>query len=320
MIDVTDLTKRYGPTLAVDRLSFSVAPGRVTGFLGPNGAGKSTTLRVVLGLDRASGGRATVDGRPYRELPVPLRVVGALLDATAVHGGRTAAAHLLGLARSNALPRRRVDEVLDLVGLTVVAGRRIGGFSLGMHQRLGIAAALLGDPAVLLLDEPLNGLDTDGIRWVRTLLRRLAAEGRAVLLSSHLMSEMELVADHVVVIGRGRLIADTTVVDLIERHARAATAETLVRAAPAGAAALRGLLEDAGARVVALDGVAWRVAGPDAATIGELARRHAIALHELTPRMSSLEDAYARLTDATVDHRSGPPAPVAAGVARDGAR
>jgi len=272
---------------------------------------------VVLGLVGASSGRATVDGRPYRELPAPLRVVGALLDATAVHGGRTAAAHLLGLARSNALPRRRVDEVLDQVGLSAVAGRRMGGFSLGMRQRLGIAAALLGDPAALLLDEPLNGLDTEGIRWVRTLLRSLAAEGRTVLLSSHLMGEIELVADHVVVIGRGRLIADTSVADLVGRHARAATAATLVRAAPAGAERLRALLEGAGARVVADPGgpgdpggprgpgAGWQVSGPDAAAIGELARRHGIALHELTPQVSSLEDVYTRLTDASVEHRSG---------------
>jgi ABC-2 type transport system ATP-binding protein len=305
MIEITDLTKRYGTTVAVDGLSFSVVPGRVTGFLGPNGAGKSTTLRVVLGLDTPTAGRATVAGRPYRELPAPLRVVGALLDATAVHGGRTAAAHLLGLARSNGLPRRRVGEVLDLVGLAAVADRRAGGFSLGMHQRLGIAAALLGDPAVLLLDEPLNGLDTEGIRWVRALLRRLAADGRAVLLSSHLMSEMELVADHVVVVGRGRLVADTSVSDLVERHATAATAATLVRAAPDAAGALRAALEAGGAQVAPDPGGGWQVHGPGAAAIGELARRHDIALHELTPRVSSLEDAYTRLTDASVEHRSG---------------
>lgn len=219
MIDVTGLTKRYADgAVAVDGLSFVVEPGRVTGFLGPNGAGKSTTLRVILGLAAPTAGAATVGGRRYADLPEPMRAVGALLDASAVHGGRTAGRHLGGLARAGGIPRSRVDEVLDVTGLTAVAGKRAGGFSLGMRQRLGIAAALLGDPAALILDEPMNGLDTEGIRWIRTLLRALAAEGRCVFLSSHLMSEMELVADHVVVMGRGRLLADGALRDLVPAH------------------------------------------------------------------------------------------------------
>jgi ABC-2 type transport system ATP-binding protein len=217
------LTKRYGATLAVDGLSFQVRPGRVTGFLGPNGAGKSTTMRLILGLDAPTGGRVTVNGRSYRELPAPLWEVGALLDARAVHGGRTAHDHLLWLARSNRIPRRRVEEMLELVGLAPVASRRIRGFSLGMAQRLGIAAALLGDPQVLIFDEPVNGLDTEGIRWIRGLMKGLAAEDRTVLVSSHLMSEMELTADQLIVIGQGRLLADTTMQDLIEGNSQAAT-------------------------------------------------------------------------------------------------
>jgi ABC-2 type transport system ATP-binding protein len=214
MIETTQLTKRYGHKLAVDRLSVQIRPGRVTGFLGPNGAGKSTTMRLILGLDAPTGGSATVNGRPYRQLPAPLREVGALLDTRAVHGGRTAHDHLLCLARSNRIPKRRVGEVMELAGLMQVAGTRVKGFSLGMGQRLGIAAALLGDPGVLILDEPVNGLDTDGIHWIRDLLRGLAGEGRTVLVSSHLMSEMELTADHLIVIGQGRLLADSTVAEL----------------------------------------------------------------------------------------------------------
>src|SRR5579862_2553615 len=215
MIAVQGLTKRYGRTTAVDRLSFEVQPGQVTGFLGPNGSGKSTTMRVIMGLDSATTGQATINGRPYRGLPWPLHEVGALLEAKAIHPGRTAENHLWMLAQTNRIPRRRVDEVLALVGLTEVAHRRAGKFSLGMGQRLGIAAALLGDPGVLLFDEPVNGLDPEGILWVRTLLRHLAAEGRTVFVSSHLMSEMALTADHVVVIGRGRLIADRPVSELV---------------------------------------------------------------------------------------------------------
>src|SRR4051794_5160715 len=215
MIEAHGLTKRYGPTRAVDDLSFTVRPGAVTGFLGPNGAGKSTTMRMALGLDAPTAGAITVAGRRYAELDEPLRTVGALLDARAVHGGRTARHHLLGLARSNRIPDARVGEVLELVGLSAVAERRVGTFSLGMSQRLGIATALLGDPGVLLFDEPVNGLDPEGIHWIRSLMRRLAAEGRTVLVSSHLLSEMAVTADRLLVIGRGRLIADTTVADLV---------------------------------------------------------------------------------------------------------
>src|SRR5690606_9572420 len=227
MIEVVGLTVGYGDKIAVDDLTFTVKPGLVTGFLGPNGAGKSSTMRAILGLEAPRAGAALVNGRPYESLKEPMRQVGALLDASAAHGGRSAAAHLWCLARSNGIARRRVDEVLEQVGLAEVAGRRIAGFSLGMRQRLGIAAALLGDPGVLMFDEPINGLDPEGIRWVRDLMRRMADEGRTVLVSSHLMGEMALTADHVVVIGRGRLIADTAMTELIERFQRG----VLVRAA-----------------------------------------------------------------------------------------
>jgi ABC-2 type transport system ATP-binding protein len=303
MIEASGLTKRYGATLAVDGLSFQVRPGRVTGFLGPNGAGKSTTMRLILGLDAPTGGRVTVNGRSYRELPAPLWEVGALLDARAAHGGRTAHDHLLWLSRSNRIPRRRVGEVLELVGLASVAGRRIRGFSLGMAQRLGIAAALLGDPGVLILDEPVNGLDTEGIRWIRELMRRLAAEGRTVLVSSHLMSEMELTADHLIVIGQGRLLADTAMQDLIERNSQAVT---LVRSP--GWGRLRELLEARGAQVQPDRQGRWRVLGPDTAAVGELAAKHRIALSELTPRRSSLEEVYVQMTDPRVEYRAQRPA------------
>ena len=303
MIEASGLTKRYGDRLAVDGLSFQVKPGRVTGFLGPNGAGKSTTMRLILGLDAPTGGGVTVNGRSYRELPAPLWEVGALLDARAVHGGRTAHDHLLWLARSNRIPRRRVGEVLELVGLAPVAGRRIRGFSLGMAQRLGIAAALLGDPGVLIFDEPVNGLDTEGIRWIRDLTKRLAAEGRTVLVSSHLMSEMELTADRLVVIGQGRLLADTTMRDLIERNSQAAT---LVRSPHWER--LRELLEARDAQLQPDRQGRWRVLGPEAATIGELAAEHRIILQELTPHHSSLEEVYVRMTDTRVEFRAGRPA------------
>jgi ABC-2 type transport system ATP-binding protein len=304
MIEARGLTKRYGDKLAVDRLSFQVLPGRVTGFLGPNGAGKSTTMRLILGLAAPTGGSATVNGRAYRRLPAPLWEVGALLDATAVHGGRTAHDHLLWLAQSNRIPRRRVDEVLELVGLAQVAGRRVGGFSLGMAQRLGIAAALLGDPGVLVLDEPVNGLDTEGIRWIRNLLRGLAAEGRTVLVSSHLMSEMELTADHLIVVGQGWLLADTTMQEFIRRNSQATT---MVRSPQWER--LRVVLEGRGAGVRPdLEG-SWRVSGPDAAAIGELAAAHRIQLHELSPRFASLEEVYVRMTDTSVEYRAGVPAP-----------
>ena len=298
MIDVTHLTKCYGETLAVDDLSFRVRPGHVTGFLGPNGAGKSTTMRVILGLDAPTGGRATVAGRAYASLPAPLRVVGSLLDAGAVHPGRSARDHLRWLAASNGIPVARVDEVLDTVGLASVAHRRAGGFSLGMGQRLGLAGALLGDPEVLLLDEPVNGLDTEGIRWVRDLLRRLAAEGRTVFLSSHVMSEMQLTADHLIVIGRGRLIAEAPMDEFISHNSR-----PLTRVRTPDATRLFPALAQAGATVEADSAGGWDVAGLPAEAIGELAAGEGIVLHELTPRLSSLEDVYTAMTATSVEFR-----------------
>ena len=298
MIEAKSLTKRYGATLAVDELSFAIQPGRVTGFLGPNGAGKSTTLRMMLGLDAPTAGSVTVNGRHYRRLPAPLREVGSLLDARAVHGGRQARHHLLLLAQSNGIPRRRVDEVLELVGLAQAAHRRTKSFSLGMAQRLGIATALLGDPGVLLFDEPVNGLDTEGIRWIRDLMKGLAAEGRTIFFSSHLMSEMELTADHLIVIGRGRLIADTSMRSFIECNSQPVTVVRSPQPEALWAALLR-----VGAAVDADPNGAWRVSGPDAAAIGELAASLRIRLHELTPRFSSLEDVYTRMTQGSTDHR-----------------
>lgn len=300
MIEARELTKRYGDKAAVDRLTFSVRPGRVTGFLGPNGAGKSTTMRMILGLDAPSSGTVTVDGRRYDRLAAPLREVGSLLDARSVHGGRTTRRHLLGLARSNGIGARRVDEVLEAVGLTEVAGRRAKGLSLGMGQRLGIAAALLGDPGVLILDEPVNGLDTEGIRWIRDLLKSLAAEGRTVFLSSHLMSEMELTADHLIVIGRGRLLADTDMRDFIETNSQGAT---LLRTPDGEAQRMRALLEAAGASVRLDARGGWRVDGLRPAEIGELARTQGLALHELTPVFSSLEEVYTDMTKTSVEYR-----------------
>lgn len=299
MIEVRHLTKRYGPTVAVRDLTFAVRPGVVTGFLGPNGSGKSTTMRVLLGLDRPTSGTALVNGRPYAHLPAPLWEVGAMLDARGVHPGRAARDHLLGLARSNRIPVRRVGEVLDLVGLASVAGRRAGAFSLGMSQRLGIAAALLGNPAVLVLDEPVNGLDTEGIRWLRALLRDLAAEGRTVFLSSHLMSEMEMTADDVVVIGRGELIAADSMASFIDAHSQRVT---LVRSPDASR--LRAGLAKLGATTELDPTGAWRVTGPDAATIGDFARDQSIAIHELWPVRSSLEDVYSELTAAAAEYRT----------------
>ncbi|WP_327092078.1 ATP-binding cassette domain-containing protein [Nonomuraea sp. NBC_01738] len=288
MIEVAGLTRRYGEILALDELSFRVEPGRVTGFLGVNGAGKSTTMRVILGLEAPDSGFALVEGLPYGMLREPMRRVGALLDAGDVHGGRTAAAHLRWLARSNGIGRARVGEVLEQVGLADVGHRRVAGFSLGMRQRLGIAAALLGDPGVLLLDEPINGLDPEGIRWIRVLLRDLAAEGRTVLVSSHLMGEMAMTADHVVAIGRGRLVADMAMSELAGRFRRG----VLVRAADP--AALEAALRAAGADVLEEDG-GLSVNGLDAARIGEVALAHGIALYELTPRAASLEEAFMEL-------------------------
>jgi ABC-2 type transport system ATP-binding protein len=301
MIHVDDLTKRYGDTLAVDGLSFEVRPGRVTGFLGPNGAGKSTTIRTIVGLDAPTAGRATVNGRRYGELRAPLHEVGVLLDARGVHGGRTAFNHLWWLAQSNGIPRRRVGEALEMVGLGDSGGQRVRGFSLGMGQRLGIAAALLGDPATLILDEPVNGLDTEGIRWVRDLMKALAGEGRTVFVSSHLMSEMQLAADHLIVIGRGRLLADMPTREFIERNS-----ETVTVVRSPQPSALRAVLEGSGARVDRDAGGRWRVTGMQASVVGDLAARHGIGLHELTPAYSSLEEVFTRMTHASVEYRATP--------------
>ncbi|QES04188.1 ATP-binding cassette domain-containing protein [Streptomyces venezuelae] len=299
MIEVSELTKRYGGTTAVKDLSFTVRPGRVTGFLGPNGAGKSTTLRMILGLHEPTGGRVTVDGRPFRERPRGLRHVGALLDAHDVHGGRSATAQLTALAVANRIPRRRVAEVLREVGLAEAAGRRIAGFSLGMKQRLGIAAALLGDPPVLLFDESLNGLDPEGVKWVRELFRRLAAEGRTVFVSSHLMSEMEHTADELIVIGRGELIAAESLADFSARGTRPS-----VEVATREASALRTFLTAEGA-AVAGEGEHLSVTGLTPDRIGEIALAHGIPLRGLTGRTASLEDVFMQLTADSVQYTAG---------------
>jgi ABC-2 type transport system ATP-binding protein len=289
MIEVESLTKRYGETVAVDDLTFSVEPGQVTGFVGPNGSGKSTTMRAILGLDTPDAGSARIAGRPYAELTHPLCEVGALLDASGVHPGLRGVDHLRWLADSNALAPGRVPEVLTLVGLSGVGGRRIGTYSLGMRQRLGIAAALLGDPRVLLFDEPVHGLDPDGVRWIRDLMRSLAADGRTVLLSSHLMAEMALTADRLIIIGRGRMVADTSVKALAERFHQG----VLVKSPRSGE--LSEALRSAGAAVTE-EGAALSVTGLDVAAIGDLAAARGIPLHEVTPRSASLEDAYLHLT------------------------
>ncbi|MGW6877168.1 ABC transporter ATP-binding protein [Streptomyces xanthophaeus] len=301
MIEVNELTKRYGGTTAVDDLSFTVRPGVVTGFLGPNGAGKSTTLRMLLGLHAPTSGTVTVDGRPFRDRPRGLRHVGALLDAHDVHGGRTATAQLSALARSNRIPQHRVAEVLQEVGLAEVARRRIGGFSLGMKQRLGIASALLGDPPVLLFDEPLNGLDPEGVKWVRELFGRLAAEGRTVFVSSHLMSEMEHTADQLIVIGRGRLIAAESLVDFSARGTR----QEVTVGTPA-ASALRDLLA-AEPAAVRMEGELLTVTGLTADRIGRIALEHRIPLHQLSTRSASLEEAFMELTADSVQYLAGDP-------------
>jgi ABC-2 type transport system ATP-binding protein len=293
-IQAMNLTKRYGETVAVADLSFDVQPGQVTGFLGPNGAGKSTTMRMVLGLDHPSGGSVLIGGSPYRELRHPLRKVGALLDAKAVHGGRSARNHLLAIAQSNAIPAARVEAVLELVGLTQVAKRRIGGFSLGMSQRLGIAAALLGDPEILLFDEPVNGLDPDGILWIRTLMRELAAEGRTVFVSSHLMSEMAQTADHLVVIGKGQLIADTSVQEFIGRSSQA-----YVRVRSPRLAEVAELI-----RVGELHQDHLRVSGLEPLEIGTMTARAGLPLEELTLVRPSLESAYMELTKDSLEYTS----------------
>ncbi|TCO28220.1 ABC-2 type transport system ATP-binding protein [Kribbella steppae] len=295
-VEVRELHKTYGATVAVDDLSFTVGPGQVTGFVGPNGAGKSTTMRVILGLDAPDGGSALVGGRRYRDLGTPLREVGALLDAGAIHPGRRARDHLLWMAQYNGLPARRVDEVLEQVGLTQVARRRAGGFSLGMRQRLGIAGALLGDPPVLLFDEPVNGLDPEGIVWIRGLLRSLAAEGRAVLVSSHLMGELEDTADHLIVIGRGRLVADTTVRELV---AAASADRVVVRTAHRTQAMTA--LANAGATVAATDHDRLTVTGLTSEYVIKVLNQHALPFTEVAAHRASLEEAYMELTRDAVE-------------------
>lgn len=297
MIEVRELSKQYGDQRAVDGLTFTVTPGRVTGFLGPNGAGKSTTMRLILGLDRPTAGTATIDGRPYRELRQPLRVVGSLLEAKAVHSGRSAYNHLLVLAQTQGLPRRRVEQVIDLIGLRDVARRRAGGFSLGMGQRLGIAAALLGDPKILVLDEPVNGLDPEGIRWIRNLMKRLAGEGRTVLVSSHLMNEMAVTADHLIVIGRGKLIADCPTEEFIARHSKKS-----VRVSGPDLAGLERMISGDGGKVTPADHGVLRVNDLEAARIGELAARAGLVLHELSPQLGSLEEAFMEMTHDSVEY------------------
>jgi ABC-2 type transport system ATP-binding protein len=306
MIEVTDLSKRFADKVAVDHLSFTVEPGRVTGFLGPNGAGKSTTMRLIVGLDHPTGGSATINGKRYAELPTPLRTVGALLEAKSVHSGRSARNHLLFLAQSQGLPPSRVDEMLDLVGLREVAKKRAGGFSLGMGQRLGVAAALLGDPQVLLLDEPVNGLDPEGVLWIRNLMKQLASEGRTVLVSSHLMNEMAVTADHLIVIGRGRLLAAASTEEVIARGSGQS-----VRVRTPDADRLTALITaEGGSAVPASNGngngtadhaPVLTVTGVPAARIGELAASAQIVLHELTPQLATLEDAFLELTAGSLE-------------------
>jgi ABC-2 type transport system ATP-binding protein len=308
MIEAQGLTKRYGSTLAVDHLSFRVEPGRITGFLGPNGAGKTTTMRLILGLDRPTSGTVTVNGKPFSRLTWPMREVGALLDAKAVHGGRSAYSHLLCVAQTNNLPRRRIGEVLELVGLSDVARKRSKGFSLGMGQRLGIAAALLGDPKILMFDEPVNGLDPEGILWIRNLMKALAAEGRTVFVSSHLMSEMENTADHLIVIGKGRLISDCTTEEFI-----AANSQQSVRVRSPQAGELAAAASAAGAAVRNDEDGALMLLGMTAAQVGDLAFEHGIRIHELAPAHASLEQAFMELTASSVEFHAGVPAAVPGG-------
>jgi ABC-2 type transport system ATP-binding protein len=316
LIEVRELTKRFNDKVAVNRLSFNVEPGRVTGFLGPNGAGKSTTMRLICGLDRATGGSATIGGTAYQDLKRPLLTVGALLEARALHPGRSAHNHLLYLAQTQGLPARRADEVVDLVGLHEVRNKRVGGFSLGMTQRLGMAAAMLGNPKVLLLDEPGNGLDPEGIRWVRTFVRQLASEGRTVFISSHLMSEMSVTADYLIVIGRGQLIADCATGEFIQR-----SSERSVLVRTTDPARLRDLITNEGGEVKEDDGPddtatagdvpAFVVTGLPAPRIGELAASAQIVLHELTPQLPSLEEAFMELTAGSVEYGDSTHGPAA---------
>jgi ABC-2 type transport system ATP-binding protein len=300
VISVRNLTRRYGRTLAVDDLSFDVEPSAVTGFLGPNGAGKSTTMRMILGLDRPTAGEALVRGRPFASYAAPLREVGALLDPGALHPGRTGRSHLRVAARTNGLPERRVAEVIEQVGLGSAARRRVKGYSLGMRQRLGIAAALLGDPGVLLFDEPVNGLDLDGVRWIRRLLRELADEGRTVLVSSHLLSEMQQTADRLVVIGRGRLIADATTAEILR-----GLGGGQVRVRTPQADALGDRLREQGVEADRVDAGELLVRGSTEQAVGELAAAHGIPLHHLSEAAQSLEDAYLRLTGDSVEYHGG---------------
>ncbi|UXY23836.1 ATP-binding cassette domain-containing protein [Streptomyces cynarae] len=299
MIEAHSLTKRFGERTAVDDLSFTVRPGIVTGFLGPNGAGKSTTMRMLLGLDAPTSGRAVVNGRHYADHRAPLHEVGAMLEARSVHTGRSAHHHLLALAATHGISRRRVEEVIDLVGLRAVARKRVGSFSLGMGQRLGIAGALLGDPATVILDEPVNGLDPEGIRWIRDLLKALAAEGRTVLVSSHLMSEMALTAEHLIVIGRGRLIADTSVAEFVAR-----AAGEVVRVRTEEAERLHGLLAGPDVSVTTEEPGVLTVTGLGSERIGRIAAENSIALAELTPQQASLEEAFMQLTGDAVEYRT----------------
>ncbi|EHR63920.1 ABC transporter ATP-binding protein [Saccharomonospora cyanea] len=306
MIEAQGLTKRYGKTLAVDDLSFSVSPGKVTGFLGPNGAGKSTTMRMILGLDEPTSGQVRIAGKRYRELRHPLRTVGALLDAKWVHPNRSARAHLTWMAKSNRIPRGRVDEVLEAVGLTSVADRRAGGFSLGMSQRLGIATALLGDPEVLLFDEPVNGLDPEGILWIRRFMQRLAGEGRTVFVSSHLLSEMALTASELVVVGKGKLIAQTSTEEFVSRASGSA-----VKVRSPQLDVLDKVLRAQGAHLTEAEG-GLLVSGVDIERIGEIACENNVVLHELTPQRGSLEQAFMRITGDAVEYHADTGADTAA--------
>ena len=299
MIEAHELTKRYGSTTAVDGISFTIAPGSVTGFLGPNGAGKSTTMRMIMGLDRPTSGTVTVNGRPYARHRAPLAEVGALLDAKAVHTGRSARSHLRTMAATHNISASRVDEVIEMTGLAAVAGKRVGGFSLGMGQRLGIASAMLGDPRTLILDEPVNGLDPEGVQWVRRLVRSLADEGRTVFLSSHLMSEMAQTADQLLVIGRGRIIAAGPVQDVID-----SVTGTTVRVRTPRAAELAELVRADGVTVTSPEPGTLDLRGIAAEDVGELALAHGLVLHELSPRGATLEEAYMSLTQDAVEYRS----------------
>jgi ABC-2 type transport system ATP-binding protein len=299
MITAEGLTKRYGAKTAVDDIDFIVRPGQVTGFLGPNGAGKSTTMRMIVGLDRPSDGTVTVNGRRYAQHRAPLHEVGALLDAKAMHTGRSAYNHLLAMAATHGIGARRVHEVIELTGLGSVAGKRVGGFSLGMGQRLGIAAAMLGDPATLILDEPVNGLDPEGVLWVRQFVRQLAAEGRTVFLSSHLMSEMAQTADHLIVLGRGQIVADAPIADVIAGGTR-----SRVRVRTPHPSQLADLLARPDVTIVRSEAGMLEVTGIEASGIGDLAAEHRLAIHELTPQIASLEEAYMALTADAVEYRT----------------